>query len=102
MSFLTSDPAMWFLGLVTHFVLVLSDVSAARKKYISPWQFIKERPYKVTLSIIGAIVGYAVLQDVKDAPAYVYFSVGYMANDTLDKAGSIASRKMPQGQKPDV
>ncbi len=90
---------MWVCGLLTHYAFVLVDMSAARKKVVTPWRFIKERPYKVFISLMGAVVGYAMLQDAlagAKIPIWLYFGVGYMANDNFDKITSIVSRTMPQ------
>jgi hypothetical protein len=95
MEFLTSNPMMWLFGLITHFVLVLSNISTSRKKLVSPWQYIKERPYKVVLAVIGAIVGYSMLGGAQ-LPGYVYFGAGYMANDALDEFGSMANKSRTQ------
>lgn len=95
MEYLISNPMMWLFGLITHFVLVLSNISTSRKKMISPWQYIKERPYKVILAVIGAIVGYSMLGGAQ-LPGYVYFGAGYMANDALDEFGSMANKSRTQ------
>lgn len=98
-EFILSAPVMWTFGLLTHYAFVLMDMSATRKKPVTPWRLVKERYYKVFISLMGALVGYAVLQeqlsDVK-IPSYMYFIVGYWANDNIDKAVSIVSKSLPQ------
>lgn len=95
MDFLLSNPMMWLYGLLGQFALQLGNLSTSRKKIISPWQYIKERPYKCVLSVIGGILGYSMLQGA-DLPGYVFFGAGWMANDTLDDVGSMANKARTQ------
>lgn len=90
MSFILSHPAMLILGLLTHFLMILSEMSSARKAVVTPLGFLKEKPYKAALSVIGSIVAYSLLPI--DAEPYVVFGAGYMANDALDRLGTITNK----------
>ena len=92
MSFILSHPVMLILGLLTHFLMILSEMSTARKQMVTPWGYMKEKPYKAALSVIGSIVAYSLLP--VDAEPYVVFGAGYMANDALDRLGSITNKSM--------
>lgn len=81
---------MLILGLLTHFLMILSEMSTARKQMVTPWGYMKEKPYKAALSVIGSIVAYSLLPS--EAEPYVVFGAGYMANDALDRLGSITNK----------
>jgi len=91
-SFILSHPSMLILGLLTHFLMILMEMSTARKRTVTPWEFIKEKPYKAALSVIGSIVAYSLLPS--EAEPYVVFGAGYMANDALDRLGTITNKSM--------
>jgi hypothetical protein len=83
---------MLLLGLLTHFLMILSEMSTARKAIVTPLGYLKEKPYKAALSVIGSIVAYSLLPI--DAEPYVVFGAGYMANDALDRLGTITNKSM--------
>jgi uncharacterized membrane protein YkvA (DUF1232 family) len=91
-SYLLSGPSMLILGLLTHFLMILSEMSTARKVVVTPWGYLKEKPYKAALSVIGSIVAYSLLPE--NAEPYIVFGAGYMANDALDRIGTIANKSM--------
>lgn len=93
MIFMLSDPVMLLLGLATHYLLILSDMSSSRDKAVSPVAYLKERPYKAALSAIGAVVAYSMIAGNEVEP-YIVFGCGYMANDALDRIGSITAKRM--------
>jgi hypothetical protein len=81
---------MLILGLLTHFLMILSEMSTARKGMVTPWGYLKERPYKAALSVIGSVVAYSLLDP--EVEPYVVFGAGYMANDALDRLGTITNK----------
>lgn len=93
MTFLLSDPVMLCLGLTTHYLLILSEMSASRKCVVHPWSYLKDRPYKAALSAIGAVLAYSMIAGNEVEP-YIVFGAGYMANDALDRVGSITAKRM--------
>lgn len=83
---------MLLLGLLTHYLMILTEISASRKRTVTPWEYVKEKPYKAALSAIGSIVAYSMLP--VDAKPFIVFGAGYMANDALDRIGSITNKAM--------
>lgn len=83
-----------FLGLLTHQITVLAEMSQARKCIVNPIGYFKERPYKVALSCIGAVVGYLVLLQMNELTLLTAFGVGYMANDSIDRVGKMTAVKI--------
>ena len=83
-----------FLGLLTHQLTILAEMSQARGKMVTPFDYIKERPYKLSLSAIGAVVGYIVLMQMNELTLLTAFGVGYMANDSIDRVGKMAATKI--------
>lgn len=81
---------MLILGLLTHFLMILSEMSTARKALVTPLGYLKEKPYKAALSVIGSIVAYSLLPS--EVEPYVVFGAGYMANDALDRLGTITNK----------
>ena len=81
------------LGLLTHQIGILAEMSQARGVRVSPFDYIRERPYKLSLSIIGAIIGYIVLQQSGELTLITAYGIGYMANDSIDRVGKMATMK---------
>jgi len=82
------------LGLLANLISVLSEMSAARKTFVSPLAYIRERPYKVVMAIIGAVIGYVVLMQINELSMLTAFGAGYISSDGADRAGRIANAKM--------
>lgn len=92
-AFITSAPVMLVLGLATHFLV---DVIALRKTdpsagFKSYWT---ANPYQSALSIIGALVGYAVLDGMGELTLVTAYGVGYMANSVPDVIGKRTGGKL--------
>lgn len=83
-----------FLGLIAHQLTILAEMSQAHGSLVTPYDYIKKRPYKFSLSVIGAIVGYMVLQQMGELTLLTAFGVGYIANDSIDRAGKLTAAKM--------
>ncbi len=82
------------LGLLAHLLAVLAEMSHAAGKIVTPLEYIKKRPYKLSLAIIGAIVGYAALEQMGELTQLTAFGIGYMANDSIDRMGKITASRM--------
>ena len=83
-----------FLGLLTHQLTILAEMSQSRKTRVTPFDYMRERPYKLSLSIIGAIIGYIVLQQMGELTLITAYGVGYMANDSIDRVGKMTSMRI--------
>lgn len=89
-----STELLCFLGLLTHQLTILAEMSQARGVRVSPFDYMRERPYKLSLSIIGAVIGYIVLQQSGELTLITSYGIGYMANDSIDRVGKMTSMKM--------
>lgn len=89
-----STELLCVLGLLTHQLSILAEMSQAKGRRVGPIEYIRERPYKLSLSIIGAVIGYIILAQVGELTLLTAYGVGYMANDSIDRAGKIASMRM--------
>lgn len=94
MAMITSPEFLCCLGLIAHQLSILAEMSQADGKMITPLAYIKRRPYKFSLSVIGAIVGYVVLLQLGELTPITAFGVGYIANDSIDRVGKITAVKM--------
>lgn len=82
------------LGLLAHQMMILAEMSQASGQVIWPQDYIRKRPYKFGLSIIGTIVGYAALMDSGQITSLTAFGVGVVANDIIDRIGKITAAKI--------
>jgi len=89
-----STEILCLLGLLTNLLSILAEMSQARNCRVSPLTYINERPYKLSLSIIGAVIGYIVLDQMGELTLITAYGVGYMANDSIDRIGKMTAMKM--------
>ena len=82
------------LGLLSHLIAVLSEMSKARGELVTPLKYFQDRPYKAATAIISAIIGYVVLQQSGELTLLTAFGVGVAANDFSDRSGKIAMKKL--------
>lgn len=71
-------------GWLTNRLMILAEVSAHTKKPISPITYVNANPYKVALSVCGAIAGFIFfVDDLSDYP--MIYGIGLMADMVLDR-----------------
>ena len=85
---------MLALGWLAHHVSVLAEMSQAAGKRVTPLEYARRRPYKLTLSLIGTAVGYLVLMQMDELTLLTAFGAGFIADTTVDRAGKLAMGKM--------
>ena len=83
------------LGLFTHHVTVLAEMSVQTGKRVGLRQYTRTRPYKITLSITGSIIGVIALAQMGELTLLTAFGVGMASSDFADRAGRMALSKMP-------
>ena len=95
-SILASNEAMLFYGLATHFLVELSRLIADKEQTrIVCYLFgTVKRRVQTSISVIGALVGYAALAHSGDLSPITAFGVGYMANTVPDLIGKRAGGKL--------
>ena len=94
------------LGWLTHHISVISEMSSHAGKIITPFGYIKLRPYKFISSVIGTALGFMVMsiqfqgllaldnKDVELMYLLCMFGAGYMPDNIIDKAGKFSKKKM--------
>jgi hypothetical protein len=82
------------LGLFTHHVTVLAEMSVAKGKRVGLREYMRTRPYKITLSITGSIIGVIALAQMGELSLLTAFGVGMASSDFADRAGRMALGKM--------
>lgn len=102
--------AMLLFGLMTHFGRkVLAASTHGTENLPSVTDYWKKNPLNSLLSIIGAIVGYALFAhfpdfekmapDIQGVVRSTAFGIGFMADNIADAIGQKALRKV-QGESP--
>jgi membrane protein implicated in regulation of membrane protease activity len=103
---------LW-MGLITHFIKAMGEIKKNVGVLLTPWQYYMQNPYHSILSLIGALVGYAIFigehPDFNDMADMVQnairmnaFAVGYMADSVIDMIGqrSTVGKPKPEETKP--
>lgn len=85
---------MLILGFMAHHLTVLTDLKLVKGKDIGFSWYVKERPIKLVLSLIGAIVGYITLDHYGELSVVTSFGVGFISDSVTDRLGKIASSKL--------
>ena len=88
------EALMCTLGLMTHQIAILAEMSQARGCTVWPQDYVKDRPYKFALAVIGAMVGYIILYELEQLTMLTAFGIGAAANDSIDRAGSMSVSKI--------
>ena len=84
------------LGLFSHHIAVLAEMSSVKGKKVKFSEYIKLRPYKMSMSITGSIVGFIALAQMGELTLLTAFGIGMACSDVADRAGRIAIGKLPQ------
>jgi len=86
---------MVFLGFLTHHISILIDLKIVKKKKVNliTW-YIKKRPLKLLLSVIGSVAGYVVLDDLGYLNAATALTIGYLSDSIVDKIGKITAGRI--------
>lgn len=84
------------LGLFTHHVTVLAEMSMQKAKHVGLREYMRTRPYKIILSVTGSIIGVIALAQMGELSLLTAFGVGMASSDFADRAGRMAIGKMPQ------
>jgi len=90
---------MLFLGVTTHFLKEIINIRKEETRnnvkekttFLSYW---KDYPYQSLLSIIGAIVGYNLLDMTNQLTPLTAFGVGYISNSISDIIGNRITNKI--------
>lgn len=94
---------MLFLGMASHFFIELAELSTATGKRYDPWQYIKSRPYRMIISVIGALIGYALVIDQVPStpghpiPGWMIAVVGFSSDSMIKQAANIMRNKIGIG-----
>lgn len=102
-----------FAGLLLHHLVLLSNLHTVKHKDLSCliWFYISERPVKLLISIVGAVMGYVLIKaefaalyamastpfQVAEIDSKYYItliSTGYISDSIVDRLGSQASQKL--------
>lgn len=79
--------AMLFAGLLTHLLKKFLEVRQQMEALTLP-AYLKARPYKSTLALIGACAGYLLVGDPAPPGLVAAFGVGYAADSMLEVIGA--------------
>ena len=85
---------MCLLGMLAHHLSVLAEMSQAAGAMVTPVQYARRRPYKLSLSLIGAVVGYVALYELGELTLITAFGAGFIADSTVDRVGKLTLGKI--------
>ena len=70
-----------FAGTLAHFI------KKCKVEKVSLWHYWKSEPQASAMSLIGAIVGFAVLVKTGETSVIAYFACGYVSDSALNRFG---------------
>lgn len=79
--------AMLLAGLLTHLLKKFLEVRQQLEALTLP-TYLKARPYKSALAVIGASAGYLLIADPSPPSLVAAFGVGYAADSMLEVIGA--------------
>lgn len=90
---ITHPIAMLFYGLAAHFLKDMARLAkeGQRMGLADYWLAF---PYQSGISMIGAVAGFAALQEAGHLSGITAFGVGYMANSVADVIGKRAGERL--------
>jgi len=95
---------MLILGILTHFAFELGEITARSGVVANPLDYVKQRPYRTFLSIVGALLGYALLLDTippqtisEYRMAAMTFGVGFLADSSIKSVSNMARGAITRG-----
>jgi len=80
---------MCILGVITHYLMEFMDERAKSAEF-SPFTYLADRPYRSLLSIVGAAVGFLVLDSTGQLSMVTAFAAGYMCDSGAQRIASMA------------
>lgn len=88
------------LGMLTNFI---KSVKIRQTPNCSPMtlkQYMKYNSWNTALSIIGSILGFAYLYEQGTSTLLAYYGVGFLSDNVLNKATSVASAVLNVDKEP--
>lgn len=92
-----------FLGWGGHFIADLMEDSISREIRITPLEYIKQRPYKTLLSVLGTMAGLMILYpdlvkqmeaDLVQLSTVTAIGLGYGGDSLFSKAATFSSKAL--------
>lgn len=94
-SLLVHPFAMLLYGLSTHFLKKMIQFRSDHGNLPAcPSAYFREYPYRASLSVIGAVAGYAAVHGTAQMTLMTAFGIGYMADSVADVIGSRSIEKV--------
>lgn len=87
--------SMMWLGQACHILKTVVELRD-RGEQIGLGGFVRSRPYKTALGLLGGLAGYLLLYDTNQLTLVAAFGVGYMADSVLDAVGRTTQRRLEQ------
>lgn len=70
------------------------QLTTERGSLVSPVRYVRERPYRFALSVIGSVVGFVFLLDLGELTKLTAFGIAYVGDSVAHRAGAIAQEKL--------
>ena len=89
---ITNPVFMVFVGFLCHFMKTLVDL-ADQGKPSTALKYIKQNPYRIAISLLGSIVGIAIMSEMGELTTLNALLVGYSGNSLIQTLTAKASSK---------
>lgn len=93
---IASVEVMLALGLLSHILkdMLRVRIEGGKGASIGPVEYFRAYPIQTILASIGALVGYAILDEMGELSRATAFTAGYMANSFADMMGKRTATKL--------
>lgn len=97
---MTSPAGMLFLGLLSHILkdMLRVRIEGGKGASIGPVEYFRAYPIQTILAAIGALVGYAILDEMGELSRATAFTAGYMANSFADMMGKRTANRFGRAE----
>lgn len=76
-------------GWLGHHLSILAQMSQDRGAVVTPACYVRERPYRFALSVVGTLAGFGVLAVEGQLSALDAVGVGWVADSVFHRAGKL-------------
>lgn len=84
---------MLIFGMVANFCTAASQAGREQGRIVWPLEFVRHRPYRITLGVLASLAAFVVLAAAGEATPGAAFGVGYAGADVVQRMADASVAK---------